>query len=721
MFSSVKKSIFSNYYLKFLILLIIKKLLDKIVYNGIIMKILLIHSKNVEVHKNKEATTNPQEFVEDIIKMEGLILIAFVSVEDQDTYDIDIISKQGADVIEQAILSINRFPDVIHKKNEEIREYNAKIKKGDIKGKPRKIKELILDQSMYRVDSVLVYPWAHLSKFLSNDSKAMNVCPKISELLEERGIGAKFSPFGWYKSFQINCLGHEIAEMYRDVKLYIEPAEHVASTQFKVINDKGDELEIEFDDDGNYKQVLGIKNKDFNLFLKSELGSRRVDKGDEPKHIKVMKEFELVDFEPNTDPGNLRWYTKGVIMKNLIKQYLENSLIEFGAILIDTPIMYTVNNHKLTAQTARFPAKTYWVESGKNRFLLRFAGDFLQFDMFSGMNLKPQYFPLRVYEWEQYDFRREQEGELTGLRRLRGFVMPDFHTLCKDLNTSIVEFKKQYVLDKTLMEDLGLKSYIIFRTTQEFFNQHKDWIIKLIKNEKQPALIELWEDRYYYFILKFERAVLSAQNKSATLATIQIDVESSLEYIEQEGKKRQKYNISFIDTDGKKKHPIILHNAPVGGLERILWGLIETAEREKNDRIPGFKTWLSPIQVRILPVGKEQYNYAEEVLDLINKEGYRADLDDRDEKLGKKIRKSEIEWIPYTIIIGKNEQENQTISIRKRFIGQKLGPKKITAEQTNNIKLGELFEMLEKETRGYPKYKLPIPFRKFSKKIYFRR
>ena len=685
------------------------------------MKILLIHSKDVEVHKNKEATTHPQEFEENIIKMEGLVLVAFVSVEDQDTYDIEIISKQGAEVIEKAIISITEFPEKIRQKNEKIREYNTNIELGKKKGNPRKIKELILNQSMYNIDKVLVYPWAHLSKFLSSDSKAMEVCPKIAEILESKGIEARFSPFGWYKSFKISCLGHELAEMHRDVKLFIQPNEHVANTEFKVITPEGKELDIEFDKDNNYKKVIGFQNNDFDLFLKSELGSRRVDKGEEPVHIKIMKEFELVDFEPNSDFGNLRWYTKGMIMKNLIKQYLENSLIDFGAILIDTPIMYTVKNHKLTAQTARFPARTYWVESGKNRFLLRFAGDFLQFDMFSGMNLKPQYFPLRVYEWEQYDFRREQEGELTGLRRLRGFVMPDFHTLCKDLDSSIEEFKKQYKLDKTLMEDLGLKSFIIFRTTQNFYKENKDWIVDLVKAENQPAFIELWEDRYYYFVLKFERAVLSAQDKSATLATIQIDVESSLEYIEQEGKKRQKYDISFVDTDGVKKHPIILHNAPAGGLERILWGLIETAEREKNENVPGFKTWLSPIQVRILPVGMDQYKYAEEISDKINKKGYRADFDDRDEKLGKKIRKSELDWIPYTIIIGKKEQDNQTISIRKRLIGEKFGDKKSTSKQINDIKLGELFKMLEEETKEYPMYKLPIPFRKFSTKIYFRK
>ena len=105
--------------------------------------------------------------------------------------------------------------------------------------------------------------------------------------------------------------------------------------------------------------------------------------------------------------------------------------------------------------------------------------------------------------------------------------------------------------------------------------------------------------------------------------------------------------------------------------------------------------------------------------------GFRVDFDDRDEKIGKKIRQSEIEWIPYTVILGKNEEEAGTISIRKRLINKsfKINKKgqKMTAEQFNNVKIEKLLEMLEDDTRDYPKYKLPIPFRRFSTKVYFRK
>ena len=120
------------------------------------MKILLIHSEGVEVTKNKEATSNPQEFPEDVIKMDGLILVAYVSVEDQDSYDTDLISNQGAQVIEEAILQITNFPENIRQKNEEVREHNKKVESGKIKGKPRNLFELIKDRDMYRVDKLMV-------------------------------------------------------------------------------------------------------------------------------------------------------------------------------------------------------------------------------------------------------------------------------------------------------------------------------------------------------------------------------------------------------------------------------------------------------------------------------------------------------------------------------------------------------------------------------------
>ncbi|MHA1368907.1 MAG: threonyl-tRNA synthetase editing domain-containing protein, partial [Promethearchaeota archaeon] len=405
----------------------------------------LIHSDSIEVKKLKIATTTPQEFKGDKIEVEGLVLLSLITVEDQDTFDINLISKQAADVIIEAIKLIESFPEKIDKENEEIDKLNAKLPDG---AKKKKKKELILPREMYRVDSVVVYPWAHLSHFLSKDREAMDVFPTIVKELKKAGIKAVHSPFGWYKSFSIKCLGHELAEMYRDVKLAIQPKEHVENTKFYLASPDGNLYELKNDSKGSVIFPDVIKGKEFadiRDFLNSEVSKKkRADVGKEPAHIKYMQKFGIVDFDNNTDKGNLRWYTNGVILMNLIRDHITDRCIDFGVVLVDTPIMYNVTNKRLTAQTARFPARTYWVLSGNNRFLLRFAGDFLQFSMFSEMNLLEKYLPLRLYEFEKLDFRREQAGEVIGLQRLRAFHMPDMHTLCKDLPNAIDEFKKQY-------------------------------------------------------------------------------------------------------------------------------------------------------------------------------------------------------------------------------------------------------------------------------------
>ncbi|MHA1683335.1 MAG: threonine--tRNA ligase [Promethearchaeota archaeon] len=672
------------------------------------------------MHKLKVATSTPQEFDGDKMDVSGQVLVALMSIEDQDTFDVNLIANQAVDVILEAKGMIEGFPAKIKADNEEIKKYNENLKKG---GKPRVLKELILPEDQYRVDSVMVYPWAHLSKFLSKDKNAMDVFPRVVEILKEKGIEAAHSPFGWYKAFNIKCLGHELAEMYRDVKLAIQPTEHHENTRFLLASPSGELLEFTYSSKGKVKypgEIQGKEFKDLRDFLGSEVSKKkREDSGKEPGHIKYMQKFELVDFDKNTDKGNLRWYTNGVIMKNLIKQHIMDNCIDFGVVMVDTPIMYTVQNKRLTAQTARFPARTYWVISGKNRFLLRFAGDFLQFSMFEEMNLLEKYLPLRLYEYEKLDFRREQAGEVIGIQRLRAFHMPDLHTLCKDLPAAIDEFQKQYELDSRLMGEYGLKSYNIYRTTEKFFEQNRDWIMKQVADAGEYALIQLWEERYYYFVLKFEKAILSEANKSSTLATIQIDVESSLDFIEEAGKKTQKYNIKVKCRDGSEIHPIILHNAPAGGVERIIWGMLESNIRNITTHVVGFPFWVSPVQVRVLPVKDTCNERCEEIMVKLNRLGFRADFDDRSETLGKKIRQAGKDWIPYVIIIGEDELKTSKISVRKRLTGEVIDERK-GFEEIKDISLNNFIKILRKEIEGYPRHKLPVPFRKLTTKVSFR-
>ncbi len=686
----------------------------------------MIHSNGASMEKKGKATSKPQEYKKNSLELEGKVLVCFISVEDQDTFDINIISNQAVGEIKKAIELIEGFPEKIKEQNNEITKFNKGLKAAQEKGfrkneNPRVRKKLLLEPSQYKVDKILVYPWAHLSNFLSQEKTAQDVCPTISEILKKEGFDAYYSPFGWYKAFKLECLGHEVAEMYRDVPLSLLSTDVRAKSVFKIVNPDKTIIDFCTSEDESKKNAKIPKeySKDFKDFINSEVLSSREAGKQEPAHIKLMQKFQLADFDDSTDAGNFRWYTKGMIIKNLLRDYVENKMVEMGAIYVDTPIMYNVKNKKLIAQAARFPAKSYWLHSGNNRYLLRFACDFLLFNMFSQMHIREEHLPIAVYEYETYAFRREQAGELAGLRRLRTFTMPDTHTLCRDIPQSVKEFKKQFLVSNQILNDFGLKSFMVIRTTEKFWEEHKDWILNIITSEGEPSLIELWPERYYYFILKYERPVLSAQGKTACLCTNQIDVESAQEFITQYGEKRLKYNIKWHSKDNKTGHPVILHNSPSGAIERIIWGLLETSARYEKEKVTGIKTWLSPIQCRVMAISDKESVYAEEILDKLNKKNIRCDYDDRDEKIGKKIRTAETEWIPYTIIVGSKEMENKTVSIRKRLIGQQLVDGK-TNEQINDISLKKLISIIEEDLKGLPRRTLPIPFQRLSTRINFR-
>ena len=196
-------------------------------------------------------------------------------------------------------------------------------------------------------------------------------------------------------------------------------------------------------------------------------------------------------------------------------------------------------------------------------------------------------------------------------------------------------------------------------------------------------------------------------------------MESSLDYVEQYGKIRQKYDIKWHAKDGSTGHPIILHCSPSGAVERVIWGILESNARYKNERVSGFKTWLSPVQCRILSVSNDDNEYAEKIMETLNKAQIRCDFDDRDDTVGKKIRSAEVEWIPYTIVVGEKERTNQTISVRKRLTGEELKEGK-TNEQINDIALESLIDIIKKDLEGFPRQSLPIPFRRYSTRILFR-
>ena len=620
------------------------------------MKILLLHSDFIEFEAVKKAIKQPEEIEEKKHRIEEC-LVVFSSVEKRDEGK----EKQTAEL---AAKEIEKVSEQVKCKN------------------------------------IVLYPYVHLSNEPSKPSSAIKVLNQLEELLK-KDFKVQHSPFGWYKKFNISVKGHPLSELSREIVAIpgtakkedeisgaIKEEEKVKSEWF-VLEPNGKLTKVDKFDFKNHESL--------EKFYKYEKEKAREDKKT-PAHVKYMKTLELADNEPGSDSGNLRFFPKGRLVKGLLEEWISKKISDYGAMEVETPIMYDFEHPALKDYLERFPARQYIVESVKKTYFLRFSACFGQFLTKANSIISYKNLPLKMYELTRYSFRLEKRGELSGLRRQRAFTMPDMHTLCKDFDSAKQEFANQFELSMSCLEDLGLerKDYeTALRFTKELWKNNKDFSTSMAKLVNKPVLIEVWSKRFAYFDPKFEFNFIDTMGKAGALSTVQIDHENA-----------KRYGIQFTDIDNKRKYPFILHCSPSGGLERCMWALIEKAV--KNQKNPMFPLWLSPTQIRLCPINDSFTDYCKEIADQLEKENIRVDIDDKQETIDKKIMNSEKDWNPFTIVIGQKEKDSGKLAVRFRETGK-----------VKQMEQKELIKLIKKETQNLPFKKLPLPRLLSKRPIFF--
>jgi len=408
-----------------------------------------------------------------------------------------------------------------------------------------------------------------------------------------------------------------------------------------------------------------------------------------PPHVELMRSLELVDYEPASDPGNFRYYPKGRMIKALLEDYVTSMVHDYGGMEVETPLMYSMEHPTLKSYLNRFPARQYTIESDDTRYFMRFAACFGQFLMSHDAIISYKNLPMKIYEMTRYSFRREQRGELTGLRRLRAFTMPDVHAFCKDMEQAKSEYKRRFKLSQDVLEGIGFEKSdyeLAVRMVKDFWDENNDLVKELVKSHGKPVLIEMWNERFFYYMIKWDMNFVDNLDKASALATDQIDVENG-----------ERYDIKYMDEDGVQKHPYILHCSPSGAIERDIYGLLEKAAFDMKKGIkPTLPLWLAPTQVRVIPVTHEYTELADKVKDQFN--SVRVDIDNRDETVGKKIREAEKEWVPYIIVVGEKEAAAESYQVRVRGEAK---PVKYSAQ--------ELQSVIHQETSDKPYRPVPMP------------
>lgn len=445
-------------------------------------------------------------------------------------------------------------------------------------------------------------------------------------------------------------------------------------SNFIILTPDGEEVKIS----STNKDVSPLKN---NPYLKAVIDAEFSSElpGIKLPSIKAMQELELVDYEPASDKGHFRFYPKGALIFDLLRLWAEKIAIDqLGAYSIETPLIYSWDEPDIREQAESFHEHHYIVhppDKPAKKFILRFAGDFGLFRMMRDAQMTYKHFPIRLYECAP-SFRYEFSGNLTGLKRLRGFWMPDVHSFCLNLEQGIEEYMELYRQYIDLANGMDCDYAVAFRVVESFYREHKEKIVELVKYNNSPAFVELMPKMKHYWIIKHEVNTVDGAGGICQTSTVQLDIKDA-----------SLYGINYIDSNGKKQGCTIIHSS-IGSLERWMFSILEKALKHKSPTLP---LWLCPIQVRVIPVSERKHlDFCLQMADKLKQHQIRVDVDDRRNSLGWRIRAAEREWIPYTIVVGDKEKEAELLTVRVRGSSQV------------NITVPGLIGLIKKQTEGMP-------------------
>lgn len=421
------------------------------------------------------------------------------------------------------------------------------------------------------------------------------------------------------------------------------------------------------------------EDEGFRALINKEVLKLEVERGESP-HIGYMRKLRIAEPELFSDTGHLTYLPRGALIVDLLSEYALQVVRSLGGVPVKTSTMYNLSLPAISEHANLFGQRMYKAGSLKKELLLRYAACFGQFALLSRKYLTFKDLPLKIFELAD-SYRYEQSGEVSGLARTRRFFMPDLHVLAKNMEEAKAEFLEIFKLILSEGAKFGWTYYSLYNVTEDFLKEHFSYIVELVKYENKPVLLHVVESGKFYWKINIEFHYIDSQNRPLETATVQIDVENA-----------KRFGIRYVDERGEVRFPIIIHTAIHGSIERFLFEFLEEAAKmEKRGRKAMLPTWLSPIQVRIIPVSKQFMQHCEDILKRLKAANIRADVDDRDMSVSKKVLFAEKEWIPYIVVIGRSEVEKGVLRVRIRSSGKEV-----------EMDLKELIDRISNEVKGFP-------------------
>lgn len=433
--------------------------------------------------------------------------------------------------------------------------------------------------------------------------------------------------------------------------------------------------------DKNNKVLQRIYGVCFPTKEELEAHLQLLEEAKERDHRRLGKELGIFMFADIVGKGLPMWLPNGFTVRRLLSDYIMNKELELGYEHVMTPSLGNVKLYKKSGHWAHykddmFPA----MELDDEAYVLRPMNCPHHMVMYKSTLHSYRDLPVRIAEIAN-DFRFEASGALTGIERARAFTQNDSHIFCRP-DQIAQEFKNVAHLILDVYKDFGFKDYSFRLSLRDKNNKEKyfgnDELWEKSENELREVLKEMNVEFYEaegeaaFYGPKLDVQVKSALGHDVTLSTIQLDYQLP-----------ERFELTYVDENGDKVRPVVIHRAILGSLDRFVAFLLE----ETKGNLP---LWLAPTQVQVIPVKLEYHDeYAKEVVAKLRKAHFRVNNDNRDEKLGYRIRESQLKKIPYQLVLGDNERDNGTVTYRKH------GEKKQTT-----VTFEEFVELLNTEVEN---------------------
>lgn len=520
------------------------------------------------------------------------------------------------------------------------------VEKGDNDDVAKKAVEGVKDfLGKLKVNRIIIYPYAHLSNDLARPKDALEVLRSMERYAKEAGIETFRSPFGWNKAFQIKVKGHPLAEQSRVytagggagqavVGAVVPPREPVRAAPVT-----GVEMTEE-------QMLARIKKSDF-------AGLPDTD------HRIIGEKLDLFSFQ-EPSPGMVFWHDNGVKLRNILIEFMRAKLAKRRYVEISAPLLANTVLWKVSGHWDHYHENMFITHLGDEEFALKPMGCPSAMLYYRTRRWSFRDLPLKVADFDALH-RNELSGVATGLFRVKMLTQDDAHIFVAeeqiegqieeliDLMEEVFStFKLEYKINISTMPDDHIG-------TKEQWDEATEILKRVVTSKGLGYVLKEKEGAFYG--PKIDVDIKDSLGREWQCNTIQLDYQQP-----------RRFKLTYTGSDGKEHTPVVIHRAILGSLERFIGVLIEHYQGR-------FPVWVSPVQVRVLPISDENREYALEVLRALRDGGLRAELDEDSGTIGGKIRNAQIAKVPYMLVIGGKEQESATVAVRTREGEKKDGVK----------------------------------------------